>query len=132
MVRRCSPQVFDYGENQMHKTSRVRFAFFCSDNRKSKARTELSRSIQNRKCAGLVAIGVAFATCGAVATAQQPAKVPPIGYLSAPPLSVSAARIEAFRQGLRELGYVEGKNIVIEYRWAEGKPERLPDLAAEL
>ena len=66
------------------------------------------------------------------AEAQQQAKVPRIGYLSGASLSAISARIEALRQGLRELGYVEGKNIVIEWRWAEGKPDRLPDLAAEL
>ena len=66
------------------------------------------------------------------AQAQQPTKVPRIGYLSPTSPSVSPARIEAFRQGLRELGYVEGKNIVIEYRYAEGKFDRLPALAAEL
>jgi len=66
------------------------------------------------------------------ADAQQQAKVPRIGYLSGASLSAIPARIEALRQGLRELGYVEGKNIVIEWRWAEGKPDRLPDLAAEL
>ena len=57
---------------------------------------------------------------------------PRIGYLSPTSPSVSPTRIEAFRQGLRELGYVEGKNIVIEYRYAEGKFDRLPALAAEL
>lgn len=67
-----------------------------------------------------------------MAQAQQPTNIPRIGYLSAPPLAVSATRIEAFRQGLRELGYVEGKNIVIEWRSAEGKTDRLPALAAEL
>ncbi|PYT86201.1 MAG: hypothetical protein DMG36_26610 [Acidobacteria bacterium] len=66
------------------------------------------------------------------ANAQQPTKVPRIGYLTASSLSANAARIEAFRQGLRELGYLEGKNIVIEYRHAEGKFDRLPALAAEL
>src|SRR5437762_13894879 len=67
------------------------------------------------------------------AEAQQPAaKVPRIGFLGATYPSTNAARIEGFRQGLHELGYLEGKNIVIEYRWAEGKTERLPDLAAEL
>jgi len=53
--------------------------------------------------------------------AQQAKKVWRIGFLAATSPSVEAARIEAFRQGLRELGYVEGKNIVIEWRWAEGK-----------
>ena len=67
-----------------------------------------------------------------LAEAQQPKKIPRIGYLTASSLSANAARIEAFRQGLRELGYVEGKNIVIEYRHAEGKFDRLPALAAEL
>ena len=70
--------------------------------------------------------------CGAVVEAQQPARIPRIGILFASSASVISARVEAFRQRLRELGYVEGKNIVIEYRYAEGKLERLPDLAAEL
>jgi putative tryptophan/tyrosine transport system substrate-binding protein len=64
--------------------------------------------------------------------AQQPTKVPRIGYLTNTSLSGNAARTEAFRQGLRELGYVEGKNIVIEWRYLEGKPDRLLSLAAEL
>ena len=81
---------------------------------------------------GLLVIFVTLAACGALAQAQQPTKVPRIGFLSAISPSAVAARIEAFRQGLRELGYVEGKNIVIEYRYAEGKPDRLSALAAEL
>ncbi len=64
--------------------------------------------------------------------AQQSKKVPWIGYLSAASRSALTARTEAFRQGLRDLGYVEGKNIVIEYRYAEGKLDRLSGLAAEL
>src|SRR5262245_20983162 len=64
--------------------------------------------------------------------AQQPKKVPRIGFLSATSASSISARVEAFRQGLHELGYVEEKNIVIEWRYAEGKTERLPDIAAEL
>jgi len=67
-----------------------------------------------------------------LADAQQPARIPRIGYLSGSSLTALAARIEAFKQGLRELGYVEGKNIVIEWRSAEGKFDRLPELAAEL
>jgi ABC-type uncharacterized transport system substrate-binding protein len=67
-----------------------------------------------------------------LAEAQQTGKVHRIGVLLAPSRSFYSDRVEAFRQGLRELGYVEGKNIVIEYRYAEGKLDRLPNLAAEL
>ena len=67
-----------------------------------------------------------------VAQAQQPTKIPRIGYLGGTNAAAYAGRVEAFRQGLRELGYVEGKNIVIERRYAEGKPDRLSELAAEL
>jgi putative ABC transport system substrate-binding protein len=68
------------------------------------------------------------------ATAQPAWKVPRVGYLMAGSHSDAARQrdLEAFRQGLRELGYVEGQNIAIESRWAEGKPDRLPALAAEL
>jgi ABC-type uncharacterized transport system substrate-binding protein len=66
------------------------------------------------------------------ADAQQPTKVHRIGYLTASFLSAVSPRIEAFRQGLRERGYVEGKNILIEYRAADGNFDRLPGLAAEL
>src|SRR6266540_5883991 len=66
------------------------------------------------------------------AQAQQPTKITRIGYLDAVSLSVNAARVEVFRQSLRKLGYVEGKNIFIEWRSADGKLDRLPALAAEL
>jgi putative tryptophan/tyrosine transport system substrate-binding protein len=86
-----------------------------------------------RKLMGIVALVVTLAMWGAVAQAQQPARIPRIGILiTGGSLSFNSARVEAFRQRLREHGYVEGKNIVIEYRYAEGKRERLPDLAAEL
>src|SRR3989454_6235502 len=83
------------------------------------------------KTIGLVLGALFFALCF-YANAQQPAKVPRIGFLSSLSPGAVSARMDAFRQGLRELGYVEGKNIVIESRWAEGKTERLPELAAEL
>src|SRR5437867_2842650 len=95
----------------------------------SKTCTELSRSIQNLKWVGIIAIGVTFASCGAVAQAQQTKKVPRIGYLAGDPQAPSH---EAFRQGLRDLGYVEGQSILIEWRYAGDKPDRLPELAAEL
>jgi hypothetical protein len=105
----------------VNKTFRIRYGFSCSDNRKSR--------IENLKWLGLPVL--LFGWAGA-AQAQQPTKVPQVGYLAPASLFALAARAEAFRQGLRELGYVEGKNIVIEWRSAEGKLDRLPGLAAEL
>ena len=77
---------------------------------------------------------LAFASLAAptLADAQQPPKVSRIGWLSPGSPTSHADRLNAFRQGLRELGYVEGQNIAIEYRWAEGEFDRLPDLAADL
>src|SRR2546425_9760397 len=93
-------------------------------NRKSK--------IQNLKWLGLSVIAFVLVVTGAVATAQQPAKIPRVGYLNAGSPSTNPARREAFRQGLRDLSYVEGKNIVIERRSADEKLDRLPALGAEL
>lgn len=81
---------------------------------------------------GRYVLALSFLTTVCLAQAQQPTKNPRIGYLSTGSPSANPRRIEAFRQGLRELGYVEGKNIVIEWRHAERKLERLPALAAEL
>src|SRR5437867_5626563 len=67
-----------------------------------------------------------------VAEAQQAGKVARIGVLVATSAASASPRIEIFRKALRELGYVEGKNIAFEYRYAEGKLDRLPELAAEL
>jgi putative tryptophan/tyrosine transport system substrate-binding protein len=68
-----------------------------------------------------------------LAQGQQPTKrIPRVGFLSLNPASVQKDRVEAFREALRKLGYVEGQNINIEYRYADSKSERLPELAAEL
>ncbi len=66
------------------------------------------------------------------AEAQAPPKIPRIGYLGAFSPSAGARLLESFRQGLRDLGYVEGQNVSIDYRWAEGRPDRFPALAGEL
>jgi putative ABC transport system substrate-binding protein len=105
----------------MIEPSWMRFLDSLSDNRKSK--------IQNRKLVGLSVIAFVLVVAGAVGHAQQSKKVPRIGFLS--PTS-DDSRVEAFRQGLRELGYVDGQNITIEYRWADGRFDQLPDLVAEL
>ena len=69
---------------------------------------------------------------GVVAEAQQPTKAPRIGYLSNTDAATDSARAEGIRLALRELGYIEGQNIAIEYRYAEGRRDREPGLAAEL
>ncbi len=84
-----------------------------------------------KKIVGFALSAMLFALCVSV-QAQRPTKVPRIGYLTGTSLSADAARKEAFRQGLRELEYVEGKNIVIEWRSGEGNRDRQRALAAEL
>ena len=95
-----------------------------SDNRKS--------AVQNPKWAGVFAIALLYIVAAVEAQAQHPTKIPRIGFLITSSPSAIAPRMDAFRQGLRELGYVEDKNIVIERRHAEGQFDRLPALAAEL
>ena len=85
----------------------------------------------NKKILGLLTVIIVVFSLH-LAQAQQPGKVPRVGVLSTSTRSNLATRVNAFRQGMRELGYVEGKNIVIEDRYAEGKPDRVNELAAEL
>jgi putative ABC transport system substrate-binding protein len=86
-----------------------------------------------KKAAGpSILCAVILLAVAVIAEAQQPAKIPRVGFLTASSLSVISARLDSFRQGLRDLGYAEGKNIVIEDRYAEEKIDRLPELAAEL
>ena len=114
----------------MIKTQRQRFLDFYSEKLKSKTCGEPSRTIENLKWWGIFAIVFTF---GAVAAqAQQPKKVYRIGYLSAVDAARESARAGAIRLALRELGYIEGQNIAIEYRHAEGKRDRFVELAAEL
>ena len=88
----------------------------------------------NRRSAGLALLFglLAAGTASRAAKAQQAGKVYRIGYLSTPSRESVEHGLQAFLRKLRELGWVEGQNLIIEYRWAEGNVERLPDLAAEL
>src|SRR6266511_11045 len=109
----------------MDAKSSIRLPPSCSDNRKSK--------IQNLKWPGLSVIAFVLVVTWAMAQAQPQAKIPRIGYVSGTGnASNQGPYVEAWRQGLRDLCYVEGKNIVIEYRGAEGKSERMPILVTEL
>jgi len=84
-----------------------------------------------RKKIRIIPTALAILAAAQLAEAQ-PAKVHRLGFLTIASASALAPRIEAFKRGLRELGYFEGQNISVEYRWAEGKEERLPGFAAEL
>ncbi len=124
----------------MQQRSFIRLSGFQSDNRRSKtcpfdrlrAGSELCRSIQNPKWGWGFAIIVAFALCGVVAHAQQSGKLLRIGFLDGSTASGMAVLVDAFRQELAKLSWIEGKNFTIEYRFAEQKRERLPELAADL
>src|SRR2546426_11340952 len=116
---------FSNKEKHMHKTFRIPLGVSYSDNRKSK--------IQNRKWVRIVALVITLALCGAVAQAQQPPRIPRIGYVSGSGDPKTPGRqVEEFRQGLGDLGYIEGKNILVEYRYVERGLDRVPDLVAEL
>ena len=78
-----------------------------------------------------VVIALSFVV-GVLATEGKPARVAHVGYLGNSSLSLEGDLVDAFRQGLRELGYIEGRNIVIEYRWAEGRYDRFPELVSDL
>jgi putative tryptophan/tyrosine transport system substrate-binding protein len=116
--------ILDFGLRRGRISKTTWIGFSSGPNRKSK--------IKIRKLAGILAVVITLALGGAVAQAQQPAKVPRIGYLTGASLSSQSANTEAFRQGLRELGYIEGKNIVIEWRAAEGNRDHQRALAVEL
>ena len=89
--------------------------------------------IENPKLVGIVALVITFAMGGAVVEAQQAGIVPRIGILAPGPSALpTSAYHDSFRQGVRDLGYIEGKNIFIEIRYAEGKQDRLSDIATEL
>ena len=79
-----------------------------------------------------IAVLILLLTTGLSAEAQQTKKIPRIGFISPASSPTAAPNLEALRQGLHELGYVEGKNIVIETRWAEGSADRFPRLLTEL
>jgi putative ABC transport system substrate-binding protein len=89
-------------------------------------------AIENLKWLGLSVIAFVLVVAGVAAQAQQPKKVPRLGYLAAGDAATESTRAEAIRLALRELGHIEGQNIAIEYRYGEAKRDRLPELAAEL
>jgi putative ABC transport system substrate-binding protein len=116
--------ILDFGLRRKAVRKMIQSESFSLNNLKSK--------IQNLKWVGILTIAFTIAFGWAGASAQQPAKTFRIGYLDNSTAAGSAVLVDAFQQELRKLGWIEGKNIAVEYRFAEQKPERIPELAAEL
>jgi putative ABC transport system substrate-binding protein len=112
------------GKGYMREILSTRASRFVFENRKSE--------IQNPKWMGLSVIAFVLVVVVAAAEAQQPAIIPRVGYLSPTGKTRDSTRSEAIRLALRELGYIEGQNIASVYRYAEGKRDRAPELAADL
>src|SRR6476660_6039009 len=112
----------------MQQRISIRSTDCLTDNANSGTSPKLFPMIQNRKLLGMIAFVIAVGVWGAMAQAQ----APQVALLGGGSASGNAGRIEAFRQGLRELGYTEGKNILFEQRWADGKLDRLATFSAEL
>jgi putative ABC transport system substrate-binding protein len=91
----------------------------------------LAEDTVNRKIAAFQ-VGIVFLACAHFAEAQEVHQIGLVSPSSSSSSSSMASRVEAFRQGLREFGYIEGQNITIEYRWGEGRDERLAELVSEL
>ena len=108
----------------MKPNSSRRFSNSHADNQKFK--------IQSRKWAGSFVIALICVLVGTRAEAQQPKKVTRLGYLSSSDPASESTRSEAIRRALHEFGYIEGQNIATVYRHTEGKPDRLPEVTAEL
>jgi putative ABC transport system substrate-binding protein len=142
--------ILDWGKAHVNLIASKQISESRSDDQQSKACTELHQStpnnstylptifnpkskIENPKWMGLIAFVLAFALDGAAVDAQQPGKIVRIGYLDGSTAAGSGVLVDAFRQELSKLGWIEGKNISIEYRFAENKgADRVSELAADL
>ena len=102
-----------------------------TDKHNREAKGNRREKMNKRKLGSFALCAMLFALCSS-ADAQQAGKIFRIGFLDSSNASGSAVLVDAFRQELSKLGWIEGKNITIEYRFAEQKPERVPELAAEL
>jgi putative tryptophan/tyrosine transport system substrate-binding protein len=109
----------------------VKIRFKISQVLDMRSRTEVNKADMVNKAIFALSIGFAFVAVG-FADAQQPSRILRVGYLTANSSAVELPRIDAFRQGLHALGYIEGQNLAIEYRYTDGKFERLSNVASEL
>jgi putative tryptophan/tyrosine transport system substrate-binding protein len=126
MVKRLLNHLLDSHDNRKSKVCPCR---------KLRAGSQSRRGIQKPRrptWLGLAVVAFVIVICGAFAQAQPAKTIPRVGYLSVLSSSSDSSRLAAFREGLRELGYTEGQNIAIEARYADGKLDQLPNLAAEL